>query len=247
MTCDFTLIDRKEFVLLLDSLCSRLTLLNARRGGEPSRLKIAHYLSAKEGKWVDNDNVANLSECDKKLFSEMIIGYQPGKGNHLVPVLIPKDCVRGLDILCDQDVRKNVQVLETNDFLFPHTSLSHDHVGGWTCINKMCLNAKLLHPEKLTASKQRHRISTLYSALQAPESEKQYFYKHMGHSKDVNLGTYQYPQPIMEVIKVGRHLQDIDKGLIYCILRHSFKIKSYSNRVCSACNKLILSKSTSES
>ena len=107
MTCDFTLIDRKEFVLLLDSLCSRLTLLNARRGGEPSRLKIAHYLSAKEGKWVDNDNVANLSECDKKLFSEMIIGYQPGKGNHLVHVLIPKDCVRGLD----QDVGKKVQVL----------------------------------------------------------------------------------------------------------------------------------------
>ncbi|KAH3885597.1 hypothetical protein DPMN_009592 [Dreissena polymorpha] len=78
LTCDFTFIYRKDFVLLRDSLCSRLTLFNARRGGEPSRLKIAHYLSAKE-EWVDNDNVSNLSECDKNFFSEMIIWYQPRK------------------------------------------------------------------------------------------------------------------------------------------------------------------------
>lgn len=212
LSSEFTFVDRHEFVLLRDSLCSRLTLFNARRGGEPSRLKMSQYHFAKDGKWINDKSIEQLSTCEKKLFSDMLVGYQPGKGNHLVPVLIPRDCIRGLDILCDPEIRKRVDVLQSNEFLFPNTSLSPDHVIGWPCIHKMCLNANIERPEKLTASKQRHRISTIYSALQVPESERQYFYKHMGHSMDVNLGTYQYPLPVMEVIKVGKHLQDIDRG-----------------------------------
>ncbi|KAH3822726.1 hypothetical protein DPMN_124516 [Dreissena polymorpha] len=115
-------------------------------------------------------------------------------------------------MLCHPEIRHREEVLQSNEFLFPNTTLSSDHVFGWACICKMCVNALITQPEKLTASKQKHIISTIYSTLQVPERERHFFYKHMGHSKEVNIGTYQYPLPIIEVIKVGRHLQDIDNG-----------------------------------
>ena len=68
------------------------------------------------------------------------------------------------------------------------------------------------NPELLTASKQRHRISTIHAALDVPEGEREHFHKHMGHSKRLNLGTYQYPLLLLKMTKVGRHLQDIDEG-----------------------------------
>ncbi|KAH3729274.1 hypothetical protein DPMN_055241 [Dreissena polymorpha] len=96
-------------------------------------------------------------------------------------------------MLCDPEICNRVEVLPSNEFLFPNTALSPDHVIGWACIRKMCENAHITLPEKLTPSKMRHRISMIYSALQVPETECHFFYKHMGHSKDVNIGTYKYP------------------------------------------------------
>ena len=36
----------------------------------------------------------------------------------------------------------------------------------------------------------------------------------MGHTKEVNVGTYQYPLTIMEITKEGKHLQNIDNGVL---------------------------------
>ena len=110
-------------------------------------------------------------------------------------------------------MRKEVGILEGNPYVFPNTEHSQFHVLGWNTTSKMCENANVENSELLTASKQRHRISTIYAALDAPEGEREHFYKHMGHSKSVNLGTYQYPLPLLEMTKGGRHLQDIDEGI----------------------------------
>lgn len=211
-TSEYTMIGQHEFVSLRDSLCSRLTLFNARRGGEPSRLKLSHFVDAVSKRWINKAKVLELPEWERRLCDELLIAYQPGKGNHLVPVLIPSDCLKGLDIISNTDTREIAGVSDSNTYLFPNTNKSPDHVIGWDATNKMCLEAGVCNPNQLTASKQRHRISTIYCALGAPENEREYFYKHMGHTKDVNLGTYQYPLPIMEITKVGRHLQNIDKG-----------------------------------
>ena len=211
----FEMFGQHEFVNLRDSICSRLTLFNARRGGEPARLTIKQYLDAKSGRWINQKKVKQLDAWEKDLFKSMLVTYQAGKGTHLVDDLIPNDCVKGLDLLVDSDIRKKAGIPSGNVFIFANTQGSTFHVSGWDAINKMCLGAKVKKPELLTATKQRHRISTLYSALDVPESEREYFYKHMGHSKAVNLGTYQYPLPVMAVTKVGRHLQAIDKGICF--------------------------------
>lgn len=219
---EYTFCGPQEFVKLRDSLCSRLTLFNARRGGEPARLKISNFKDALAKRWVHHEDLDNLMDNERDLFKDMLIMYEPGKGNHLVPCLIPQDCVKGLHILCDPEVRARVKVPELNDYLFPNKG-SMGHVNGWNTTNKMCLDAGVSNPSLLTASKQRHRISTMYAAMDVPESERAFFYKHMGHPKDVNAGTYQYPLAVMEVTKVGIHLKDIDQGMFSAFIESTCK------------------------
>lgn len=217
LTCEYTFIGIHEYVLLRDALCSRITLYNARRGGEPSRLKMSNFIEAKNKRWLDNERVEGLQDWEQNLFKEHLITYQPGKGSHLVPVLIPKDCVAGLDLLCCSETRQRANVLKENKYLFPNTGLSADHTSGWNATHRLAKEANVKRLDLVNATKQRHRISTLYCALEIQEEDRQYFYKHMGHSKEVNWGTYQYPLPILEITKVGKHLQDIDKGNIIII------------------------------
>jgi hypothetical protein len=202
----------KEFVCLRDLAVSRLTLFNARRGGEPARLLITDWKDAELGAWIDNSAVKKLHEVEQKLFRDMRVTYQTGKGNnHLVPVIIPNDTVCALRKLCDDKIRADVGILETNRYIFPCTQLSMEHVSGWHAVNKICLDANVREPNRLTATKMRHRASTLYAAMDVPECERLHFYKHMGHSSDINANVYQAPLAVMEITKVGVRLQEMDQ------------------------------------
>ena len=144
----------------------------------------------------------------------MSICYQTGKGNHLVPVLFPSDCRKAIDCLTDLDIRSRCGVHPSNGYIFANTELSENHVSGWDCTNKMCMHANVPEPTLITASKQRHRISTFYAALDVPDISRQAFYSHMGHNERTNRGTYQYPLPILEITQVGKHLHQFDKGKV---------------------------------
>ena len=74
--------------------------------------------------------------------------------------------------------------------------------------------ANLDSPEKFSTTKNRHRLSTLYAMLHLPARERDLFYSHMGHSKDINETVYQTPAALMEDLKVGKNLGTIDKGNI---------------------------------
>lgn len=201
----------KEFSMLRDLAVSRLTLFNARRGGEPARLSMSAWKAAEDGVWVDEKSVERLTDVEKKLFSDLKIAYQSGKGNsHLVPVLIPKDTVPALQLLSNTTIRAAAGVLVTNLFLFPSTQHSAEHVSGWHAVHKVCVAAKVSDPTRLTATKMRHRISTIYAAMDVPQNERQFFYSHMGHSAEINADIYQTPPAIAEISKVGRCLQQMD-------------------------------------
>ncbi|KAI0216438.1 hypothetical protein LSAT2_031538, partial [Lamellibrachia satsuma] len=45
----YRVINRESYIELRDAICSRLTLFNARRGGEPSRLKMKNWSDAVGG------------------------------------------------------------------------------------------------------------------------------------------------------------------------------------------------------
>jgi len=46
-----------------------------------------------------------------------------------------------------------------------------------------------------------------------PELDREVFYSHMGHTKEVNKGSYQRPLPILALTKVGMHLSQFDHGM----------------------------------
>ena len=59
---------------------------------------------------------------------------------------------------------------------------------------------------------QRDRVSTRYASFDVTEQDRAYFYKHMGHSKKVNAGTYQRPLPltVLAITQVGAALASSD-------------------------------------
>ncbi|KAJ8018530.1 hypothetical protein HOLleu_43432 [Holothuria leucospilota] len=48
--------------------------------------------------------------------------------------------------------------------------------------------------------------------MDVPESERQYIYKHMGHSEETNQHIYQAPLAVKELTVVGKCLQTIDEA-----------------------------------
>lgn len=115
-------------------------------------------------------------------------------------------------MLSDPDIRLDGGILPTNVYLFPNTQKSTTHVYGWDAIRSIRSLDGVKKTHLITASKQRHRISTIYATFEVPPNERDIFYKHMGHSKAVNEGVYQHPLPVQEVLKMGKHLRDIDQG-----------------------------------
>lgn len=195
---------KAEFVELRTCVCSRLTLFNARRGGEPARMKISHWLERE--KWLDSSK-----ESDKGFQSNIEIVYAPGKGNHLVDTIVPPDCVKAMDILVNSEVRAKVSVSSTNQYVFANTEDSEYHCSGWDATHMLCKKANIICPE-LTATGQRIRLSTLYAASDAPPENRQLFYSHMGHTAKINQGTYQRPLAVQTREAIGEFLYSVDTG-----------------------------------
>jgi hypothetical protein len=176
----------REFAELRDLADCRLTLFNARRGGEPARLTVRNWLDAKSNVWLSRDRLDSMTKEELQLFANIKVMYQTGKGNHLVPFLIPQDTQAALDKLSDEETRNDCGILPTNEYLFPSTKYSTEHVYGWYAVRRICVDAGVTKPRNLTATKMRHRVSTLDASLDVPESQRCHFYKHMGHSASTN-------------------------------------------------------------
>jgi len=206
-----------EYCELRDLVLSRLTLFNARRGGEPARLTLSEWQEAVDGQWLDSAAIGNSTDLEQRLFREFRITYQTGKGNnHLVPILFPLDTCQGMMKLTDQTVRSFVGIHQNNVYAFPNSKHSLDHVSGWHSVHRVSTDADIQCPELLNPTKMRHLISTLYAARDVPEQDRRLFYLHMGHSEKVNSAIYQAPLSHQEVTKVGFHLQEIDQCKHFC-------------------------------
>ena len=206
--CKVGIDDRQSFVHLRNMACSRLTLFNARRGGEPSRMTMDQWI--KRDQWLLKGTVDALAEDEKRLFSKMAITYMTGKGNHLVSCLVPKDTIQAMDLLCHEGVRRSAGVATGNKFLFPNTEDSLHHLDGWHATHYV-LGKAGIDCDLINATNQRGRISTIYASFDVAEEDRAYFFKHLGHSEDVNIGTYQRPLPVKAVTKVGAILSNIDE------------------------------------
>ena len=60
-----------------------------------------------------------------------------------------------------------------------------------------------MQPQSITATKMRHFASTMYASLDVPEAKRHAFYRHMGHSQNINEDVYQAPMAEVKVREVG--------------------------------------------
>lgn len=120
----------------------------------------------------------------------LLVIYQTGKGaDHLVPVMFPQETHKAMKYLVNEEVRSNANVSDKNDYIFPTSSQSLNHVNGWHCINVMLTRVGL--EKSLNATSNRHRVASLLAQLALNEHEKDMVYKHFGHSRKVNESVYQ--------------------------------------------------------
>ncbi|XP_057311957.1 uncharacterized protein LOC130649644 isoform X1 [Hydractinia symbiolongicarpus] len=225
LLCVFELWTAHSFVELRNLVLTRLTLLNGRRGGETSRLLVKDWLEAESDNWIDQQRLQSLNEADKLLVSSLKITYMTGKGNHhLVSVLFPNDTTSAMKRLVDPKFRIKAGIDKNNDFVFASTQLSSLNVSGWHALKEVCKKLELTNVEIINATTNRHRVSTLYAALDLPQQERQLFYAHMGHSESMNKDIYQAPLALMGVTKIGKqlinlhasdngHIEETDKSL----------------------------------
>jgi len=183
---------------------------------------MCNWLDAKNDVWLNKDRLSHMAEPERMYSAEMKVMYQSGKGNHLVPFLVPADTVAALDKLCDGDTRAQSGVSATNKYLFPSTHHSADHVYVWYAVHGISTSAAVKQVDLIMATEMRHRVST-YVSLDVPQNQRQNFYRHMGHSADINASIYQAPLAELEVTHVSRVLEMTDHG-------HGFQKSSSRHR-----------------
>ena len=206
-------LSNKDFTLLRDIVVCRLTIFNARRGGEPCRLFIKDWTDAKNKTWISEANSFNLQlkENEKELLKKICLTYQTGKGNnHLVPIIFPQDTFKSIEILCSEEVREAHNIPKQNTYAFPTLQGNDHHVQGWYCVDRICSQADLKRKDLMTATKNRHRISSLFALMDIDPVDQKFLFKHLGHSAIINENVYQSPAVLKELSIVGQRLIELD-------------------------------------
>ena len=108
-------------------------------------------------------------------------------------------------MIASEDVRRQAGVAKGNKYLSPLPRFdgschriprhpSHEYTD------------RVAAPKLLTATKIRHHTSTTYAQLDLHENDRGLFYRHMGHTKEINENSYHCPLGALTTTKVGRHL-----------------------------------------
>ncbi|XP_062576294.1 uncharacterized protein LOC134238193 isoform X2 [Saccostrea cucullata] len=198
-----------QYTWLRSLVVARLTLYNARRGEEGSRLLLEEWYDAINGTWVPQESVESVKDdAEKYLIGQYKLAYMAGKGRKCVPVLIPNDLVQPIELLVSN--RQAFGIGETNHFLFA-TKSSNSHCSGWHAVSSVCEAAGV---SSVSATKNRHRASTVYASLEMSDIDRRVFYDHLGHNESINKENYQCPPGINEVRVMGKFLRTLEDGIV---------------------------------
>ena len=161
----FDLILTPVYVKLRNIICARLTLFNARRGGEAARMLLAEFNEANRNEWINDEDARSIDDLTKEIVNNSKIAYLMGKGSKsLVPLIIQKDLWKGMEILTNTDIRRLCGISDANPFVFAPTNSSQksvqNHLSGWHAIDTICSNLELTERSRISATKNRHYVSS---------------------------------------------------------------------------------------
>ena len=163
---------------------SVLTLYNARRGEEGTRLLMQDYQDALDDVWVPQVNLEELSDENRIMIDKYKMAYVSGKGKRDVSLLIPKTIIEPLQTL--YLFRKDFGIKDSNIFFFASKG-SPLPTSGWHALSEVGSRAGIL----INATTNRHFLSTRFASLDIPEADRQVFLDHMGHADRISRENYQ--------------------------------------------------------
>lgn len=174
------------------------------QGGEPARLLIHQWEDAYNDEWLMRQPADEVEVGERRHIRGMKIAYQRGKGGHSVPVIFLEHIVKAMAKFCSDDVRRNAGINPENRYVFAATGNSLNCADGWHAVHDTVSKVGLPteRAKLFTATKMRHFVSTLFAQIDVPESVKQLFFTHMGHSMRTNLNSYQAPLGMMTLNRI---------------------------------------------
>ena len=204
-------------------IMSRLYVFNRRRPIEVAGILVGSYRGRSTSSNVDEVLVGKLSKTEAEHFNSLDMLKSKGKGNQIVPVLIPPECQAGLQWIADDDVRMRVGVSSCK-YMFASGSKSNPVLSPNDNLRKCAEEAGLKHPERLGVNAMRHYMATVTQTLSLTDFQFQHVLKHFGHTRKVHLENYRLAAPVVERMEVGEILLMQDRNV-----QHLFKEKALTN------------------
>lgn len=194
----------QDYSWLRSLIVARLTLYNARRGEEGSRILIEEWNDAVNDVWIPPESVESIEDpAEKFLVGQYKLVFMAGKGKKYVPILVPLDLIDAVNILLAS--RVNFNIPEGNPFLFATKSTQYP-CSGWHAVSDVCNAAGV----SVNATKNRHRASTVFASLDMSEIDRRIFFDHMGHEEMINKENYQCPPGVRTVKVMGKFLRNLE-------------------------------------
>lgn len=201
-----------QFVKNRDAIGARLYIFNRRRPLEVAGIKLTSYNNRKTSADIDDAVMKKLTGAEKRSFDELGLLQTKGKGQQIVPVLIPPECEKGLEWVATPSVREAAGV-QANEYIFASDSKSSPVFSPTYALRQAAYEAGCKYPERIGGVLLRHYMATLTQAMSLTEFQFQHVLKHLGHSRKVHLENYRIDAPIIERVELGKILMMQDRNV----------------------------------
>ena len=106
-----------QFAKNRDVIGARLYIFNRRRPLEVAGIKLSSFNNRRTSADIDEAVMKKLTGTEKQVFDELGLLQTKGKGQQIVPVLIPPECEKGLEWVAAPLVREAAGV-QDNPYIF---------------------------------------------------------------------------------------------------------------------------------
>ncbi|KAK3909979.1 DNA polymerase epsilon subunit B [Frankliniella fusca] len=174
-------------------------------------MQVKDFIRSQENPPDDNaDALKSLSEVEKilvKSLQRVVIRGKKGRG---VPVLLTEDMQISVQALID--LRLELDVPESNEYLFPALHAEDGHHRADLVLRKMANACGASDPSSLTGTRLRKHVGTLMTLLNLRDHELDAVADFMGHDIGVHRQYYRLSSDTMQLAKVSKILLNMEKG-----------------------------------
>jgi len=222
-------------------LLIRLTVFNARRIGEVSRMRTIDFETSKRARTqrIDNEEFESFTELEREVAKHLLLLRFRGKVGRHVRCLAPKDAEDALEILSDPKNRRIAGILPENDMIFA-TPGSRTHIQGVSIYRKFA-EKYCERPERMRGTKMRKYIATNCQILDLGHDGKNTLCEHLGHELNVHNEFYRKHSDLVEKTKIAQILWLAEAGKLpdnkgknmdeLDVTEHLFEAEMYKKRM----------------